>query len=224
MLGKCKAPKPRIILLSFLYTVALAVALRYLYDFAACSINDLLWLGAAIVNSVLALTFYFYLRRKNTLPQPTDQWRWLDFTPFGLLSICLVLTAISWLSGGSQTQSLAIESWAWVLWVPLVEEVTFRVGFGYYFRKKLGSLWGSYFSLLLFCLAHSVVAYFASPLMWFTHISLGVLLLGACCEFLYFKRGKVSTIVLFHMAANFSVVMFKSIDSRWLDWLGLLYS
>ncbi len=216
----------RQILTGFVYCLALAIALYYLYDLAACYESEVYWLGAATVNSIIA-AIVIYVHRKELFSASSNlskKYAFLDYTPLLIGAVCLALAVTSYAMGHSQQLALHWEDWLWVIWIPLVEELTFRVGFGEYFRRKLGRWWGSYFSVLLFCLAHTMGAFFYEPLKWFTAIPLGVLLLGITCEFLYVTRRKLTTIVLLHMTANFSVILFKWVDSRWLIWLNMFYS
>lgn len=212
--------------MGFVYCLALAIALYYLYDLAACYESEVYWLGAATVNSVFAAIVLFIHRKEifHSSRELSKKYVIFDYAPLALGLLCGSLALFSYALGHSQQLAIDWQDWLWVLWIPIVEELTFRVGFGEYFRRKLGRWWGSYFSVLLFCLAHTMGAYFYEPMKWFTAIPLGVLLLGISCEFLYVTRRKVATIILLHMTANFSVILFKWVDSRWLNWLSFFYS
>jgi membrane protease YdiL (CAAX protease family) len=112
---------------------------------------------------------------------------------------------------------------AWILWIPVVEEIVFRVGVGNFFRK-LGSIsLGSYFSAIVFALVHSSLSLKNLFSLNF-FLPLGPLLLGLIAEFLYLKSDKkVFPIIAFHASCNLSVVVFSMFDARWLTWLRLLY-
>ena len=211
-------------MLGVVYCIAIAVALRYFYNLA--SAGDEYWKGAAIVNCILAV-FVLFIHRKLIFKTNKAKNKWqnlFDYSPLIFLVGCLLLSLFGDIRGRAGFTTLANENWIWIFFIPVVEELTFRVGFGEYFRKKLGLRWGTYFSILLFCLAHTIGTYFYSPLKWFTAIPLGVFLLGLCCELLWIGRQKVATIILFHMVANFSIVLFKWANVPFMSWLTLLYS
>lgn len=134
----------------------------------------------------------------------------------------VLLAVISALYGGRETSPIPSEQIAWVLWIPVVEEWAYRVGAGYYFRSRLGLMAGSYLSNILFSLMHSqpTIEHFASLQIG---LPLGPLLLGAICELIYLKSGKVLPAILFHMICNATPAIFATIDIRWLSWLKVLY-
>lgn len=138
----------------------------------------------------------------------------------GLGAVLLALGSATY--GGRVTSAVPAEQIAWVLWIPIVEEWVYRVGAGYYFRSRLGLMAGSYLSALVFSLMHSqpTLAHFAS---FQVGLPLGPLLLGAICEVIYMKSGKILPAILFHMICNATPAIFATIDIRWLSWLKVVY-
>lgn len=110
----------------------------------------------------------------------------------------------------------------WILWVPMVEELVFRVGIGRWLRSWLGIFWGAWFGSVLFSLVHAAPT-FSNLMAGQIGLPFGPFLLGLCCELLYMVSGRVWSIVALHAACNTTVVIFALGDDRWLQWLDFLY-
>jgi membrane protease YdiL (CAAX protease family) len=106
---------------------------------------------------------------------------------------------------------------AFVLWIPIVEELVFRYGIGSWARQRLGPFWGAYVSAVVFAMAHGNGEWNQLAL------PLGPLLLGLCCEWLYHASGRITAAMALHTACNASGWIFAAFDDRWLDWLQALY-
>lgn len=188
------------------------------------------WLGAAIVNSVLAaIVFVFWLKRKSRVCVDRPQWLAVLSRPmvlFGAGATIVIgsvfLAAVSRLFGGAISQSVSAEQWLWIVWIPLVEELVFRVGVGEFDRSKLGLAWGSYISALTFSFVHSQPTW-ERILHGQVGLPLGPFLLALSCELMLASSGRIAPIVLFHAACNATPVIFSLIDGRWLRWLSFLY-
>jgi membrane protease YdiL (CAAX protease family) len=111
---------------------------------------------------------------------------------------------------------------AWVLWIPLVEEVVFRLGIGRIFTRLLPGLGGLWFSSLTFALAHVPVT-FSGLLHGDVGVPLGPFLLGLICQTMIIRLRSIWPSILMHMACNGTAVIFRVMDGRWLSWLGALY-
>ena len=194
------------------------------------------WLAAAVLNSFFAIPVIFLLRRHRFVPLVSiTQWlppdvdqkvsnsRLVPYLPSVLVVVsCIGVSAVSRVFGGSESSSVGYHHLAWVLWIPVVEELVFRVGCGYVFRRWLGVSWGTYYSVLAFALIHSMPTV-ARVSALEVGLPVGPLVLAACCEILWLRFRSLGAIVAFHAACNFTVVIFSLIDARWLKWLGLFY-
>lgn len=205
-------------------TLLAAVCLAELYSLFGFGIGiESPWLAAAICNALLAVLIisarhYFPL---SSLKHPIAVK--LAYSPaLVLLLLIMILAGFSRLYGGAEQQYINPEQWAWVLWIPISEEIVFRWGAGSILKRVGGMFWGSYFSVILFTLQHSNPT-LQNLLRLNIGLALGPLLLGICCELILAYTGRIGAAIAFHMICNFSVVIFNLLDSRWLRWLGFLY-
>lgn len=189
------------------------------------------WVGAAVVNTVLAAVVLLVRRRPQRRPTLTagaaarlgPPW-WHAYLPAAavlLLALAAVVVSRVFVSGASYFQP-SMQQIAWVLWIPFVEEIVFRLGTGAFFRRLGGKIWGSYFSAVVFAVVHTRPT-ISRIIAMQVGVPLGPLLLGFCCEALFLRYGRLAPLVLFHAACNATVVIFMVGDGRWLDWLGFLY-
>jgi membrane protease YdiL (CAAX protease family) len=217
------------IIIATLSTVSIAVLLAEVYQAASIYISEG-WLAAAVVNSVFAVALIGFLAKFR--PQELDAFYFKVregtrgialFPSLMILAGSLVLVFISRNFGEvPETSIVGTQNFYWIFWIPVVEEIIFRFGFGRVFRNKLGMYWGAWYSSILFALMHSnptAANLFSGEL----GISLGPLLLGFCCEFLLIKTGRLWPAVLFHAVCNATPLIFNLFDSRWLSWLKMLY-
>ena len=198
------------------------------------------WFTVLCINTVLALFVYFrplpykvpltsgalaksnIKLRLDRLGKLHPKFLYLPAVVVATGSTLLALVS-SMSSDTSGAGGLGYMAFVIVLWVPVVEEILFRRGFGLAFREWAGPLWGGYFSAIFFAIAHAQPT-FQSVLHEGIGISLGPLLLGFCVEFLYsLGQYLLGPCIALHAACNFSAVAFQMIDPRWLDWLSLLY-
>lgn len=217
----------RKVLGAFFLALLLAAALAETYRLTAMLTDQSLWESAARVHTALALLILAGWSRwrlprraaitvgQYTLPVASA------FIP-GLAVLVAAFFASLSMSRASDLTVWTPEAWAMILWVPLVEELVFRVGFGGFFRRSLGPLFGGYVSAVLFALVHglpTVSSLFRGNL----GLPLGPLLLGLCNETLYVKTGRIGPIYFLHAACNATAVIFRTFDPRWLDWLSWFY-
>lgn len=203
--------------------VVSAIALAELYA-PLRPVFDAAWLAPAVVHSVLAAAVLLLLARRGKLKEAFRLDSLLPFAPtLGILGGTGLMILASRQFGEPATSSATVP-WAWVLWIPAVEELVFRVGIGDAFRRVSGSiLWGSWFSAVTFALVH------ADPtLARLSHgeigLPIGPFFLGLLCEGVYVKFGRILPVVLLHAVCNGTAVLFAGGDARWLEWLGFLYS
>jgi membrane protease YdiL (CAAX protease family) len=177
------------------------------------------WLGTALINSAFGLFVIINLLRidrMEVLSRP-PLWSWLPM--LAILSGTLLLGLAT---KGIDESPVSYPPLAWVFWVPIVEELVFRVGVGGAFRRIGGVVWGSWFSALTFAWVHTHPS--VTDLMELNvGLPLGPFLMGLISEFLYIKTQRIWPSIGFHGACNFSVFLFIMLDSKWLDRLEVLY-
>lgn len=200
----------RLILAVFL-TFVIPVVLAHLYQLIAVDG----WLVPAIVNSILVIGGYRYLSIKSA--------SFVYYLPaIGLLAVYFLAVISSSFIGLPSTDKLtSYHLWS-VVWIPIIEELLFRVIIGNHLRKLAGRFWGSYCSVICFAFVHSIPTV-DRIIALDIGLALGPMLLAIVCEYLYLKSGSILPAILFHAVANGSVVIFVYYDSRWLNWLGWFY-
>jgi membrane protease YdiL (CAAX protease family) len=214
----------------------IAVALAELYNGVGRLVGADVeaWRVAAWINTLLALAVAASWWRRSARPRPRDGGlaRFMSLHPaLPYLPALVVLAgaaAVALLSRAVAPASTAVDTaatlpWAWILWVPLVEELVFRIGIGGFLRTRGGSLWGAWFSAVAFAFVH------ASPTLsnlaaLRLGLPLGPFCLAIACETLVVATGRLGPAVFLHAACNATVAVFAAIDPRWLEWLGWLYS
>jgi membrane protease YdiL (CAAX protease family) len=218
-----------------LLTLFSVICLAELYTFAGRYI-PLAWAAAASVNSLILIGIFIYFGFKVPIPGGpflNDRLQRvvlelgkrpiLSFAPALLVTIvCLAAAGTSRLFGTPETDTVSGFQVAWVTWIPIVEEIVFRVGLGNFLRRFLGFGLGSYFSVLAFSVTHSLPTISRVAHLEFS-APLGPLLLGIFCELIYVSSGKITPAIALHSACNGTVVIFSLLDARWLDWLARLY-
>jgi membrane protease YdiL (CAAX protease family) len=187
------------------------------------------WMISALVNTLLAFVVLGIWKRnghlKELLSIGRSLWPYLPSLVVLLGSLGLI-AASRLLIPDESRGGAAFEAgipWAWVTWVPIIEELVFRVGIGQYMRRVGGVFWGSWFSAVTFALVH------ASPTLAKLSVleiglPLGPFFLGLACEALFVRTGKLWPVVLLHVVCNATVPLFSLLDDRWLGWLSLLYT
>ncbi len=203
-------------LLFFLLLILLGWALSIFYGF----INQILppgWLSIAILHSGIAVGLW---RFGSSLSLPARMGFRAFFPAIFIVlgSFAGALLSRTLIEGAPPIDtSMDLRLVAFVVWIPIVEELVFRFGMGGWARQKLGPFWGAYGSALVFAMAHGVGAWDQLA------VPLGPLLLGLACEGLYLISGRLTAAVALHAACNASGWIFAALDERWLDWLQDLY-
>jgi membrane protease YdiL (CAAX protease family) len=216
-------------------TLALAVAFAEVYARLGAVIGEI-WLAAALVHSALGLfVLGLYARRgearallstatlRSDAPAFLAGAPWRAYLPAALILIgTMLLVLVSRQIGRPTTRGGIATNVAWIVWIPVVEELVFRAGLGSAFRRWLGGLWGAWFGATLFALVHAAptVAHLIEGRLG---LPIGPFLLGLGCELLFAATGRLGPVVALHAACNATVVVFALGDDRWLDWLGFLY-
>lgn len=213
----------RSLLKLLILTLVAAVALAELY----VPLRPLFaepWMAPAVAHSALAVLVLALAAKRNRVaamfaPRPVGPF----FPALGILAGVLVMIGISRQIGTPAAGQGGIP-WAWVLWIPVAEELVFRAGIGEAFRRSSGSaVWGSWFSALAFALVHGDPT-LAHLMEGKVGLPLGPFLLGLLCEGLYARTGRILPVILLHAVCNATAALFAAGDARWLDWLGFLYS
>jgi membrane protease YdiL (CAAX protease family) len=197
-----------VIFLAVLKSVLFVSVCNYLYRALAVSEDSAL--PAFVTNMLGAFCILLIYTRQ---PPP---FRFLPERSAWFLVPILVL-AISFcagsLSSSGDWHSLELSPYILsVVFVPIAEELVFRVGlWGWLGGVPIGTR--IYLTSASFAILHSA----SSP--W----PIGPLLLGIINQVILLRGGGVLTAILLHMACNATVVIFLALDPRWLDWLGVFY-
>jgi membrane protease YdiL (CAAX protease family) len=236
--GKADRPAAHSLRLAFLgifVTLGFVISLSEAYRFAGRFI-EAPWAAAAGVNSLILIVIVLYFRCHLPKPiKPPVKWSLtplaenldkrpnLFFAPAFLVVIVTVLAATaSRFFGTSESRDISGFQVAWITWIPVVEEVVFRVGLGNFLRRRLHFWLGTYFSILAFSVVHSLPTLDRVANLEIS-APLGPMVLAVFCELIYVYSGKINPAIALHSACNATVVIFSLLDARWLDWLGLLY-
>ncbi len=189
------------------------------------------WLAAATFHTVLAagvlfflwqqkhLTTSFYFFSSGALPGK------LLYSPSLVIVVGLAFAlVISSFVGGTVASMV---DWptqlAFVLWIPIIEELVFRAGVGASLQRYAPGVWGIWFSALIFAWVHTAPS-LSGLLSGQMGLPLGPFFLGLICEYLRVAGGSLVPAIIFHMVCNSTVVVFSLFDARWMDWLSWLYS
>ncbi|MEZ4742383.1 MAG: CPBP family intramembrane glutamic endopeptidase [Bdellovibrionota bacterium] len=227
-----------IVFIMFL-AIIIPVLLAELYTFTAYYIKNP-WFSAAVINSVLSLLFVIYLlvfssKAVDYRQKPLRIFQcqsafnqlirkpYIAYSPAILVLVFILIGSFltaQW--GDAKRLDFGLRNYAWVFWVPIIEEIVFRCCIGNFFRKNAGIFWGSYFSVLVFALAHSMPTV-SNILSLKIGVPLGPLFLALFCEIIYVGSGKLGPAITLHAVCNASVIIYSIIDARWLEWLGFLY-
>ncbi len=175
------------------------------------------WFSIALLHSGIAFGLWRYgSRLRPAVRLGFRAWLPAIFVALGSFAGALLSRAL--IEGAPPIDtSMDMRLVAFVVWIPIVEELVFRFGMGGWARQKLGPFWGAYGSALVFAMAHGNGEWNQLAL------PLGPLLLGLCCEWLYLVSGRLTAAVALHAACNASGWIFAALDERWLDWLQHLY-
>ncbi len=211
--------------------VALTIGIAILFGEAYASAATLIhppWLAALGVNLLLGIVVATWRLKQgaNRLFLPVAA-RW--YAPAAtVLLLCLL---VAWTSryvlkpsdAVSPSPDLGTVPWAWLVWVPIAEEVVFRAGIGQSLRLQAPRMWAAWFSAAIFALVHAHPT-LAHVIAGEVGLATGPFLLALCCEALVAWSGSILPAILLHAACNATVVVFQTVDERWLRWLDFLYS
>lgn len=178
------------------------------------------FVSAALVSSFLSLVTVIGVRFDLIeVMSPGKSW----FLYLASLSPVLGALFISILSSNqwSSIDTFNYRDWlVFILWIPIVEEIFFRLGLGRFLRKVAGDKLAVYGTALAFAMLHSGLIAFDFESVG---VPLGPFLLSVACEILFIKTGRLCYSILFHMSCNSTVLVFTAWDARWLEWLNFLY-
>lgn len=203
-------------------SLLVASALAELY--ARVPVDGAPWERAAVVHTALAAVVLGVMARAHRLKTEAALRPWWAFAPAGVvLSGAFMLAAATrWLIPATEDLTFAGPPLAWILWVPVVEELVFRAGLMTAFERHASGPWAVWFSAVLFALVHAepTVARLAQGQVG---VPLGPLLLGLLAGSWYLKTRRIVPVMALHAACNATPVLFAAVDGRWLRWLGFLY-
>ncbi len=205
---------PAVLLLTFVIPIVLA----HLYNVIPLQT----WLAAAIVNSVLSLLLLIVYRDKVAAWFFTRH-SYLFYLPaLAVFIFCVLAILVSSFYSDPLRGTVSVPQYLWLLWIPIVEEIVFRLGIGSWLRGWAGNFWGGYCAALCFALAHTLPTW-QRLTAGEIGVPVGVLLLGVICEFLFVRSKSLMPCIVFHAACNASVPLFTYFDQRWFAWLSLLF-
>ncbi|MBQ47330.1 MAG: hypothetical protein CMP10_07655 [Zetaproteobacteria bacterium] len=206
------------------------VTLTFSYSYIWFPINADAAIAAACVNGLLGtFALYFLLVRPFDKPDIVTCFGvsigsnkfWL--VPLFLMLLTLMAAAASRFFGNEPVfGELPDRILLYIVVVPVVEELVFRGGLSRILTKYYGDFWGRYASVVIFAWVHSMPT-LSDLVSLNTGIPLGPILLGAICEYMVKKTGRITLSIVTHAVCNGTVLIFALLDERWLDWLGFLY-
>ena len=204
----------------------IALLLGELYGSVVAALGQSPVIGSAMVSTLLALFvlgYFLTCRRYSVFLLKKKSVRWVIFATLPAIG-ALGLSLSTFLMDGLEfnSQSLSSQWWIFLLWVPIVEELAFRLGLSSGLRRVSSPLVAAYGSSLVFGLMHGGFR-LESLLMGAIVIPLGSVLMAWFCEYIFTRTNSILLCVLFHASCNGSALIFQAFDPRWLDWLGFLY-
>ncbi len=220
-------PGPARTAVGTLAVVVVAVSLGHLYQAIGKHSGLNSWQAAASLHTGLAAIVLWLAARRGQLgallARPAQRWAYIPAVAIAVGAALLAATSAILMppseSAPHQSASIAV---AFVVWIPLIEELVFRVGLGGVARAHLGNVWGAWLSAVAFAIVHTAPT-IPNLVAAKVGLPLGPFLLALACEALFIKTRRLWPIVLLHAACNGTVFIFSVLDSRWLHWLGLLY-
>lgn len=218
--------------------VATAVALAEILSLCSRLVSPP-WLAAVIIHTFLAtlvLLWHFSKDRhcKILAFESKPQVALLSRSPFAKLPFGIYAPAASVLLGAMLLVSISrqfgspshaetpVIHLAWVIWVPIVEEVVYRGGVMVLLLQRISLPWAAWFSAVLFALVHSQPTIAALSKFEFG-IPLGPFLLGLATAAIFGLSNRLLPAIALHAACNMTAQVFAIGDDRWLDWLHYLY-
>lgn len=213
------------------FVLSIGLLLGHAYQGVANVISGPPWMAALLVHTVMSAGILVVVwrdsRLRPVLAYPPVPARFLPAFYWSIPVVVLAGTALLATAtrlGVPGATSAAVPSvqWAWILVVPVAEEIVFRLGIGTGFRRWGGPLWGAWFSSILFAWVHTQPSWES---LWSGELGLpmGPFLLGLACEAMLVCGRSLYPVIFLHAACNGTVVVFSAIDARWLSWLGYLY-
>ncbi len=189
------------------------------------------WLAAAAFHTLLAVGVLFFLWRQQyltssfTVSSPRMLPAKLLYAPSLVIVAGLAFALVISSFVGNAVPSTVDWSTqlAFVLWIPIIEELVFRAGIGASLQRYAPGVWGIWFSALIFAWVHTAPS-LSGILSGQMGLPLGPFFLGLICEYMRVAGGSLVPAIIFHMVCNSTVVFFSLFDARWMDWLSWLYS
>lgn len=212
---------PAMALMTTLVSLCVAVILGEVYQFASHVIAPE-WMAAASINSIIGIVVFARIWHRDRLLISLGLRQ--AYLPAFIVLFGSILLAKLTAEGDTVPMGTeqAVYFVASIAWIPVIEELVFRGGISPMLRAKVGPLWASWFSALIFTMVHGT-----PTLERLAHgqvgFALGAFLLGICCEALLYWSGSLLPGIAFHAACNATVMIFGVISPKWLDWLGPLY-
>lgn len=180
-----------------------------------------LWMSSLLVNTGLTVIVLGYtVRSKSSEIFRFHRFVWLG--PIILVGSFLLSAVHAWWFQDAVRETWGPEQWIFVLWVPFVEDVVFRLGIGGWCRSQLGSWRGAYLSAMVFSFVHSMPTVH-NLLKGEVGFALGPFFLALLGESLLIRTGSLLPSIVLHACCNATVMVFLGIDARVFEYFSWLY-
>lgn len=209
------------LLLALIATALFCIGISHAYVFAGSYLGQV-WIGAAGVNSVIALAIAIAWKVFSEPQKDTFKGAYIPAFVVFFGSMTLALWSSGFRVPSRLPNSLSFHEIAWIFWIPFVEEWVFRGGLSVVLKRWIGVFPGIYLSAIAFSMVHGIPTV---DRVLSGHIGLfvGPLILSIVCDLLVLLSGSLRPAIALHMACNSTVIIFQIFDSRWLEWLKILY-
>lgn len=187
------------------------------------------WAAAAVFHGFIAVLIVFLVVFRPKLNFPKENrnrvlalYPYLPYLPaFAVFVVSLFLAFVKAETPYNYSY-LSLKSLITVIFVPIVEEICYRLGLSRLFQSIGGRFWGGYFSVLVFTTMHglpSIDRILNNQVGFF----FGPFLLGIACELLFVWSKQLIPSILLHVACNSSAVVFSLAGGYWLTFFRFLY-
>ena len=217
-------------MLSILLVLSSILLSCFLWEWSWWSQNFFSISSTTVIYTTLSLVAVFYAIRSKNLNINLNINNKKNVGIFLALFSCvlIIVPLISSLYSGSRVTGIGHFSpstlLTTVLLIPVMEEYIFRKQLTTFYKSKLKArALGAYLSVFIFSFLHT------QPSLQDLYtlnigLAVGPFLLGGVCEILVFFSKSIIPAIIFHCICNASSYVFTMLDSRWLNWLKVLYS
>ena len=215
------------VIISYLFILVGLAELIFLVSNLGLSLLMSACLVHAIISTAVLIAMNYFpskLYIHNDVPPAIfRKYPLIYYTPSFLIVVATVVLSGMSISLAGMTQRLQFDVFFTVVFlVPVVEELSYRVGIGSVLKFQLGRVLGGYFSVLVFTYMHSIPS-LESLMQGHIHFFLGPFLLGIFCDLLYGWSKSIMPSIFFHSACNASAFLFQLVESKIIEFFNVLY-